>query len=116
MLTPLPHSITKKTAGKHYVWSDQLNLAREVCEKWNCEILLTDAPYQIAKVKCEGVCLVLYPHTNSNCSTNIRVRDEQSKDARHALFIADVLDKSIRDNTFYMKARHKLYERAKKQN
>lgn len=116
MLKPLPKKMTKRNTGKHYDWSVKLELARGVAEHYGCDILLTDAAYQIAKIQGDGINLVLYPHTNSNRVTNIRTRDEGSKNATRTLAIADALsDADPTFNTFYMKARHKLYERSLKQ-
>ncbi len=109
----LPKTLSKNTLKKkHFAWSEGLEKARGVADEFGLEVFLSEADYQIAKVKGEGVCLVIYPHTNSNMTTNLRVRDEQSKDARKALSVADALYNSVPlFNTFYMKARHKLVDR-----
>lgn len=115
MLTPLPETITKRTAGKHYVWDEDLTLARDVSEKHGCKVFLDDAPYQVAKIKGDGVQLVIYPHQTSAGNHHLRVRDESSKDAKKALEVADALNKVTGFNcTFRMKAwsRDKLEKRA----
>jgi hypothetical protein len=118
MLKPLPEVITKRTAGKHYVWDEDLRLARDVAARYVCMVYLDDAPYHVAKIKGDGVQLVLYPHQTSAGNHHMRVRDEGSRDAQKALEISDALNKSAGFNcTFSMKAwsHEKLVNRAKKQ-
>ena len=118
MLKPLPEVITKRTAGKHYVWEEDLRLARDIAARYCCMVYLDDTPYHIAKIKGDDIQLVLYPHKTSAGNHHMRIRDEGSKDAKSALSIADALHTTSGFNcSFQMKAwsRDKLKLRADKQ-
>lgn len=111
----LPKKLTQRTLKrKHYACKGELIIAHDIATEFNCDVFLSNAKYQIAKIKGDGVQLVLYPHKTTAGNHHIRIRDENSKDPKKALAIADALDKTAGFNcTFQMKleARNSLAQR-----
>lgn len=62
-------------------WKEEFGLAKAICTKLGCTIEPSPHTYEIAKVRGEGVSLVIYPHTTASTrNKSARVRDNGSKD------------------------------------
>lgn len=65
-------------------WQREFDWATKICSKHGCEVERSTAQYEIAKVKGNGVSLVIYPHRTTSGHYHVRVRDNGSKDRQSA--------------------------------
>lgn len=89
-------------------WKDEIAMLYAIAEREGLSIELRNpvAPeYQIARLTCDGVCIVVYPHTTrSTFNQHARVRDENSKDKEKAEAIMYRMDATAGFNcTFHKK-------------
>ncbi|AKR55742.1 hypothetical protein XM25_08010 [Devosia sp. H5989] len=96
-------------------WKDEFGFAKTICSKLGCTVEPSAHAYEIAKVKGEGISLVIYSHTTTSTrNKSARVRDNGSKDkeaARRVLLVLkngeglpdDVRERVSMLNTFHCK-------------
>jgi hypothetical protein len=85
-----------RRAKKENPWLREIGWASTICEPLGCEVAEADlSKYEIAKIKGDGVSLVIYPHTTSARNQHARVRDNGSKDKRKAALIMRAMDHGI---------------------
>lgn len=81
---------------KENPWAREIIWAQIICGRLGCEVTEADlSKYEIAKVKCEDVSLVVYPHATSANNQHARVRDNGSRDKRLATLIMRAMDHGI---------------------
>jgi hypothetical protein len=85
-------------------WKDEIALAKEFCASEGLELVISEAPYQLAKIKGSDVCIVAYPHKTSAFNYHLRLRNENSKNKDKAIELIKKLDELAGSNcTFQMK-------------
>src|ERR1700744_4085952 len=78
--------------AKHEPWAQEVRWAKAICALLDCEVAPSTAMFELAKIKGDGISLVLYPHKTSASNYHIRVRDNGSKDKVKADRVMDALD------------------------
>lgn len=73
-------------------WADEMRWAEIILTPLGCTVERSMADYEIAKVKGEGVSLVIYPHRTTALNHHARVRDNGSKDKVKAADVMRALD------------------------
>lgn len=89
----IPRKWKVKAMAKKQPWSDEFGWATEICSLLGCTVERSQARYEIAKVKGEGVSLVIYPHKTTAGNHHARVRDNGSKSPEIASRVMIALDK-----------------------
>lgn len=79
---------------KPHPWQQKIDWARAICEPLGCSVDISIADYEIAKVKGDGVSLVIYPHKTSAGHHHVRTRDNGSKDKARARQIQAALKRA----------------------
>lgn len=74
-------------------WAEEMRWAEVICTPLGCTVERSTAQYEIAKVKGEGVSLVIYPHKSTPGNYHARVRNNGSKDKAKAADVMDALAK-----------------------
>lgn len=78
-LTKLEPPFTNKRLGRSLApWKGTLEKAYAFCDANGLELYGSDAPYQVAVIKGDGVQLLLYPHKSTTMNYHLRIRDEGS--------------------------------------
>jgi hypothetical protein len=73
-------------------WQREVDWATQIAGKLGCTVERSAADYEIAKVKCDGVSLVIYPHKTTAGHHHARVRDNGSKRPEFAARIMQALN------------------------
>lgn len=73
----------------------EFDWAVTICAPFGCVVERSSAMFEIAKVKGDGVSLVIYPHKTSANNYHARVRDNGSKDKAKALQVMIALDHGL---------------------
>src|SRR5579872_112764 len=73
-------------------YKQEFDWATTICAPLGCTVERSAAMFELAKVKGEGVSLVLYPHRTSAGHYHIRVRNNGSKNAAAAECVMAALD------------------------
>jgi hypothetical protein len=95
--------------SKDRYWLEYLPEWRSRLEPLGCKVEISQCTYEIAKVKGDGVSLVIYAHRSSN-TYNARIRDNGSKDkkaAAHAIAASKLWCKHLCSLTAIMNAQGK---------
>lgn len=82
-LTPVT-KLTLKALGQYRNFKPSVERALKAAQANGCELFLSDAAYQVAKIVGPGVKLVIYPHRYTS-GQGLRIRDEASADKAKAL-------------------------------
>lgn len=83
---------------------DPMEIAQKIADENGLSIIDSNDPNITAKIKGDGICLVIYLHKTSADNYHYRVRDENSKRPSLALEIATKMDTETGLNcTFQMK-------------
>lgn len=78
---------------KREPWADEVSWATAICAPLGCSVVRSDANYEIAKVRGDGVSLVLYPHRTTAMNYHVRVRNNGSKDKAKAGRVMQALNR-----------------------
>lgn len=81
-------------------YSSEKKMAQKYCKDNGLDLIESKADYQTAKIKGEGVCIVIYPHKTSAGNYHLRLRDENSKNKERAFQIMKDFDKLEMGCTF----------------
>lgn len=73
-------------------WAQEVDWATQICGHLDCTVERSAADYEIAKVKGDGVSLVIYPHKTTAGNRHARVRDNGSKNAVRAAEVMTALN------------------------
>lgn len=88
-------------------WAKEKKIASAYCKANGYELVESKADYQVAKIKTDGVCIVIYPHKTSAYNYHLRLRNEGSKDIDKAYRIMSELDAAAGFNsTFYFRGKY----------
>ncbi len=74
-------------------WPKEKRQLEKFCRERGLELTEGTAAYQTAKIKADGVCIVVYPHKVSTGNRHLRVRNEHSKNEQAAYDIMCELKK-----------------------
>jgi len=74
-------------------WQEEFDWAVVICSKIGCTVERSAADHEIAKVKGDGVSLVIYPHKTTAGHHHARVRDNGSKDKQAAARVMMALER-----------------------
>lgn len=77
---------------KREPWKDEFEWATAVCAPLGCTVERSTAMFEIAKVKGDGVSLVIYPHRTTAGHYHARVRNNGSKNPEQAQRVMTALD------------------------
>lgn len=78
--------LTAKALGKYRHFKPSMERVLNVARENGCDMFLSSAEYQIAKIVGQGVKLVIYPHRYRS-GVGLRIRDEASGDKDRALAV-----------------------------
>lgn len=78
--------------NKKLPWQQEVDWATTICGPLFCTVERSTADYEIAKVKGDGVSLVIYPHKSSAGHYHLRVRDNGSKRPQFAARVMGALN------------------------
>lgn len=78
--------------AKSIPWQREFDWATQICAKHGCQVERSSAQFEIAKVKGDGVSLVVYPHKTTAGHRHVRVRDNSSKDREAAARVMAALN------------------------
>jgi len=73
-------------------WAQEVDWAMQICTQLGCTVERSAADYEIAKVKGDGVSLVIYPHKTTAGHHHARVRDNGSKNPVRAAEVMTALN------------------------
>jgi len=77
---------------KSLPWAQEVDWATQICGQLGCLVERSAADYEIAKVKGDGVSLVIYPHKTTAGHYHVRVRDNGSKNPEQAARVMAALN------------------------
>lgn len=78
--------------AKREPYATEFGWAVTICAPLGCTVERSAAMYEVAKVKGDGVALVIYPHRTTAGHYHLRVRDNNSKDKAKAARVLQALD------------------------
>lgn len=83
---------TKATRGNPLPWAYEVDAATRICASLGCTVERSSHAYEVAKIKGDGVSLILYPHRTGTGARHIRVRDNGSRDQVRSADVMNALD------------------------